>query len=137
SVSVIPCRINTAVSAEAEPAFTTQHTGRTRSQAGVPLTAARTGGVSEDQLARECRILLGQMGLGNGVSLYTLRSSVTTSMECAKLPFLELRYLTSHTVNDILNHYVGLDPVSAMRSYYESIQALLDALKRQTLLVGL
>jgi len=95
------------------------------------------GGVSEDQLARECRTLLGQMGLGNGVSLYTLRSSVTTSMERAKLPFLELRYLTSHTVNDILNQYVSLDPVSAMRSYYESIRELLDALKRQALLVGL
>jgi len=86
------------------------------------------GGVSEDQLAGECKRLFRAAGIIDGATLYTLRGSVTTAMERAKVPHLDLRYLTGHTTDDILNHYVCLHPVDAMRSYFESIAPLLAAI---------
>ncbi len=97
----------------------------------------KLGGVTEDALAKECKSLLRGMGLGSSVSLYALRGSVSTSMERAKLPHLELRYLTSHAINDIMNTYVALDPVGAMRGYFDSIRPLLVAITRQAEILGL
>lgn len=42
-------------------------------------------------------------------------------MKNANLPHLEMRYLTSHSTNDILNEYTPLDPVGAMRRYFDTI----------------
>jgi len=61
------------------------------------------GGVSEDQLAREFKGLLARLGIANGATLYSLRSSVTTAMKDANLPDLEMRHLTGHSTGDILN----------------------------------
>ena len=97
----------------------------------------RLGGVSEDQLAAECKELLKKAGVGTGVSLYTLRSSVTTAMKQAKLPHLELRYLTSHTTSDILNEYVSLDPVGAMGQYFAAIRPLLEAITQKAQALGI
>lgn len=95
------------------------------------------GGVTEDQLAKECKALLKTAGTSDGMSLYTLRGSVTTAMERAKLPHLELRYLTSHTTTDILCHYVGLDPVGAMRMYFDAVRPLLEAIAQRTQALGI
>jgi hypothetical protein len=95
------------------------------------------GGVSPDQLALEFKHLLQAHGWADSRSLYTLRGSVTTSMERAKLPHLEMRYLTGHTTTDILNANVALDPVGAMRLYFNAIRPLLEACTRQAEAVGL
>ena len=95
------------------------------------------GGVTEDAMNREFKKLLGLAGVRNGATLYTLRSSVTTAMHRAKLPHLELRYLTRHAVNDILNDYVTLDPAGAMQAYFKENRPLLDAIKRRADELGL
>ncbi len=91
----------------------------------------RLGGVTEDDLAREFKKLLAAANVKNGASLYALRSSVTTAMHRANLPHLEMRYLTGHATTDILNEYTSLDPVGAMRRYFETIRPLLAAITRR------
>lgn len=86
------------------------------------------GGVSEDDLAREFKDVLVTAGATNGAILYTLRGSVTTAMNDAHVPHLEMRYLTSHSTSDILNEYATLSPAAAMARYFESLRPLLDAL---------
>lgn len=95
------------------------------------------GGVSEDALAGEFKKLLSALGIAGTATLYTLRSSVTTAMKNAKLPHLELRYLTSHSTNDILNTYASLDPVGAMRQYFTTIEPLLSAITSRSRELGL
>jgi integrase len=95
------------------------------------------GGATEDHLAGECKMLLKAIGKGDGVSLYTLRGSVTTTMDRARLPFLELRYLTSHSTADILNVYAGLDPVTAMEAYFDMVRPLLDAIEQRAQVLGI
>ena len=82
-------------------------------------------------------MLLKAIGKGDGVSLYTLRGSVTTTMDRARLPFLELRYLTSHSTADILNVYAGLDPVTAMEAYFDMVRPLLDAIEQRAQVLGI
>jgi integrase len=96
------------------------------------------GGVSEDELYRELAGLFRALGFGPGVSLKSLRSAVSTDMKNAGINLLELRYLTSHTVDDIMNVYVNVDPVGAMEQYFRTIQPLLTALKEfaETLGIG-
>jgi integrase len=91
----------------------------------------RLGGISEDTMNREFKGLLAMLGINNGATIYTARASITQSMKTAKLPFLELRYLTSHTTNDILNVYSSLDPVGAMKQYFDSIKPLLAAIEER------
>jgi integrase len=96
------------------------------------------GGVSTDQLAREFKQLLKARGLGDGVSLYTLRHAVTTAMNRTPgMSHIELTYLTGHATSDALADYVVLDPVQAMRRYFDVIRPLLDAITRQAKAVGL
>jgi integrase len=95
------------------------------------------GGVSEDALAREFKKLLAAANIENGATLYTLRSSVTTAMHRANLPHLEMRYLTGHAAADILNEYTSLDPVGAMRSYFDSIRPLLTVIADRARALGL
>lgn len=87
----------------------------------------RLGGISEDIMNREFKRLLVKAGINTSATIYTLRSSVTTAMARAKLPHLEMRYLTSHSVNDILNVYSSLDPVGAMQQYFDGIRPVLAA----------
>lgn len=65
------------------------------------------------------------------MTLYTLRGSITTSMERAKLPHLALRYLTGHTTGDILNVYTGIDPVAAADTYFGAVRPLLKAIEQR------
>ena len=96
------------------------------------------GGVSEDVLNKEFKqLLLVAAGVKNGATLYTLRSSVTTGMHRANLPHLEMRYLTGHTTRDILNEYTSLDPVGAMRRYFDTISPLLAAIADRARALGL
>jgi integrase len=95
------------------------------------------GGVPEDEMAKEFKRLVSSLGINNGATFYTLRSSVTTAMKDAHLPHLELRYLTSHSTNDILNEYATLDPVAAMKKYFESIAPLLSAITDRARELGL
>lgn len=95
------------------------------------------GGVSQDEMAREFKKLLTEVGVSNGATLYTLRSSVTTGMKDANLPHLEMRYLTSHSTDDILNEYASLDPVRAMGLYFDAIRPLLDAIRERAVALGL
>jgi len=88
----------------------------------------RLGGVSVDAMNKEFKKLLTLVGVKNGATLYTLRSSVTTTMHRANMPHLEMRYLTGHTTNDILNEYISLDPVGAMKRYFDTISPLLIAI---------
>jgi len=95
------------------------------------------GGVSEDALAKEFKKLLPRAGITDGATLYTLRTSVSNSMKRAKVEYLELTYLTSHSTDDILNDYVSLDPVGAMKLYFDSIRPFLDAVDRQARVLGI
>jgi hypothetical protein len=97
----------------------------------------RLGGVSEDAMNREFKRLLGAAGVKNGSTIYTLRHSVTTSMHAADLSLLDLRYLTGHAANDIINHYTGLDPIRAMGRYFGTIRPLLDAVAARCAQLGL
>jgi integrase len=95
------------------------------------------GGTSLKELYREWKSLFRAQGLGESVTLRNLREAVTTSMKQAKVPHLELRYLTSHTTRDILNEYVVLDPVGAMQTYFREIEPLLAALKNRAQVLGI
>lgn len=97
----------------------------------------RLGGVTEDQLAKEAKALFRTVAVRSSVSLYTLRSSVTTAMQAAGLSTLDLRYVTSHSTTDILNAYVSLDPVAAMQKYFATIRPLLDIVEQKTKEFGL
>lgn len=98
---------------------------------------SRLGGVSEDALNKEVKKLLTNVGIKNGSTMYTLRSSVTTAMHRANLPHLEMRYLTGHTTSDIMNEYTSLDPVGAMKRYFETIQPLLAAINERCRVLGI
>jgi len=90
------------------------------------------GGVSADAMNREFKALLTAAGIDTGATLYTLRSSVTTTMSTgAKLAHLELTYLTSHSTRDILTRYTSLDVHGEIRKYFDHVRPLLDAVKRR------
>jgi integrase len=65
----------------------------------------QAGGASPDHLAREFGGLLRQLGSDPGVRFYDARAAVTTEMNRAGVPDLELRYLTGHTTGDILTRF--------------------------------
>jgi len=88
----------------------------------------RIGGTSPDQLSHEFGGLIRTVGLAPGLRFYDTRSAVTTEMNRAGVPELELRYLTGHVLGDVLNAYVTLDPDGAMSSYFERIRPLLVAI---------
>lgn len=99
------------------------------------------GGVTVEALAREFKKLLAVTevdGTACGPTLYTLRSSVTTTMSRdAKLPHLELRYLTSHSTADILTTYTSLDIIGAMGLYFEKVRPLLTAIAYRATELGI
>lgn len=92
----------------------------------------KLGGAAEDGMNREFKSLLAAAGVSNGATLYTLRSSVTTTMSTgAKLAHLELTYLTSHSTRDILTRYTSLDVHGEMRKYFDHIRPLLEAVTQR------
>ena len=95
------------------------------------------GGASQDEMAREFKRVMAAIGVSNGSTFYTLRSSVTTGMKDANLPHLEMRYLTRHSTDDILNQYASLDPVRAMNLYFDTIRPLLGAIRERAEVMGL
>jgi hypothetical protein len=95
----------------------------------------RAGGASPDELAREFRRLLRFQGLADGIRFYDARAAVTTEMNRAGVPGLELRYLTGHATSDILNSYVSLDPDGAMAAYFQRIEPLLSAIAERAMFV--
>ena len=48
-----------------------------------------------------------------------------------------MRYLTSHSTDDILNQYASLDPVRAMSLYFGTIRPLLLAIRERAVALGL
>lgn len=97
----------------------------------------KLGGISEDAMNVEFKKILAALGVNNGATIYSLRASITTSMNRANLPHLEMRYLTSHSINDILNEYATLDPVNAIQPYFEYVQPLLTTLSDRARQLGL
>ena len=90
----------------------------------------RCGGISPDQVNKAFKSVCQLTGL-EAISLGTMRSSVSMSMKRAGINHLEMRYLTGHTTNDILNEYVNLDPQGEMAKYFATIRPLLEAVQAQ------
>jgi len=95
------------------------------------------GGVSERQIGKALTSLLKDAGLAERTRPYDVRGSVTTDMNEAGIRHLELRYLTLHSVDDILNEYTGLDPVNEMAKYFRHCQPLLTAIQRRAIEFGI
>lgn len=94
------------------------------------------GGLSTDALAEQFKRLAKRLGL-NGTTLKDLRSSISTDMERSGIDLLNLRYLTSHSTNDIMNEYVSLNPCAAMAKYFATIAPLLGALAERSRYLGI
>ncbi len=99
-------------------------------------TLRKMGGTSEDGLAKEFKKLLEKLNL-TGIRFYDLRGSINTEMNNAGVSHLVQRYVTGHTLNDILNEYVTLDPSTEMKKYFDYIQPLLSALSERAVGLGL
>lgn len=87
-----------------------------------------SGGVSEDTQYKELKKLFGRFDWAGGLRPYELRGAITNDMRVAGVRHLELRYLTEHRVDDILNDYTGIDPHGEMQKYYQAIKPLLQAI---------
>ncbi len=93
------------------------------------------GGLSPKQLGREFKRLARSIGIT--ACLKDARHGVATAMERSGMDLLHLRYLTSHSTNDIMNAYVVLDPTSAMQKYFATIKPLLSALSKRAEALGI
>jgi site-specific recombinase XerD len=91
----------------------------------------KLGGITEDAISKEMKGLFAQVGLGPGIRPYDLRGAVTTDMKIAGIAHLELRYLTGHSTNDILNEYTGVDPQQEMQKHFTACRTLLDAIEKR------
>ena len=91
----------------------------------------KLGGITEDAIGKEMKGLFTQIGLGSGIRPYDLRGAVTTDLKNAGIAHLELRYLTGHSTNDILNEYTGVDPQREMQKHFTACRPLLDAIEKR------
>lgn len=91
----------------------------------------KLGGITEDVIGKEMKELFARIGLGLGIRPYDLRGAVTTDLKNAGINHLELRYLTGHSANDILNEYTGVDPQREIQKHFRSIRPLLDAIEKR------
>lgn len=89
----------------------------------------KAGGITSAYVGKQLRQVIGNDESGRP---YDLRGSITQEMKEAGIPLLELRYLTEHTVNDIINVYSGLNPEQEIVKYYNKISPLLEAIKTRT-----
>jgi len=87
------------------------------------------GGISEDCMSKELKRLFVEAGIVVDQNTYKLRASVNTELEAAGVSQLVQRYVTGHHANDILNHYVTLDPNQQMRKYFDTLGPLFDAIR--------
>lgn len=85
----------------------------------------RMGGMSDTTVGSEYSKLFHVLGW-TGKRAYDLRGAVTSDMKAAGIAHLELRYLTEHSVNDILNAYTGIDPAGEIVKYYRQVRPLLE-----------
>ena len=97
----------------------------------------KMGGVTENEINKSINALFKEIGLPSRIRPYDVRHAVTSDMHRAGVPMLELRYLTLHSVDDILNTYTGLDPNREMQKYYQFISPLLDAIQSRAVELGL
>jgi integrase len=88
------------------------------------------GAVDTDQLGKEFKRQLAR-STGVNTNLYQLRHAVSTDMSRAGIRHLELRYLTGHSTDDIMNEYVSLDPKGEMQKYYNFAKPLLEAIEKR------
>ena len=95
------------------------------------------GGVSERQIGKALTSLLNSAELAERTCPYDVRGAVTTDMKEAGVRHLELRYLTLHSVDDILNDYTGLTPAREMAKHFRHCQPLLAAIQRRALEFGI
>ena len=89
----------------------------------------RCGSVTTDAIGKELKALFAATGADVSVRPYEVRSGTTTDMNHAGIRHLEHRYLSMHTVNDILYTYTSLDPIGEMRKYFRYIEPLLEAVR--------
>ena len=85
------------------------------------------GGASGDYIGKIFAKVAKRAGLGN-IQPGFCRDSATHLMERCGMSFLSARYLTSHTTNDILNNYTGLDIDGDMAKYYATVPRLIEAI---------
>ena len=83
------------------------------------------GGASADYIGKIFAKVAKRAGLV-GIQPGFCRKSATHLMKGSGMNFLDLRYLTSHTINDILNTYTGLDIDSEMGRYFAMVPDLLN-----------
>ena len=89
------------------------------------------GGVDTNQLAKEFKYQI-KTSAGIDTFLYQMRHAVSTDMNRAGVQYLELNYLTGHSVRkEIMNEYVGLDPQGEMQKYFNYASPLLKAIEKR------
>ncbi len=89
------------------------------------------GGISNDVIGKDIKELMMAVGIDSENSAYDLRAAVTTGLNRAGVRHLELRYLTMHSLTDILYEYTSLEPVGEMQKYFQAIQPLLLAIMQR------
>ncbi len=94
------------------------------------------GGVTTDEISSGLKQLMAVVGINDHVPPYQIRAAVTTELHRAGVRHLELRYLTMHSPNDILNEYTSLDPRGEMEKYFEAVKPLLQTLVRRAAVFG-
>ena len=87
----------------------------------------KAGGASADYIGKLFAKIAKRAGLEN-IQPGFCRDSVTHLMERSGMSHLSLRYLTSHSTNDILNTYTGLDIDVEMGKYYAMVPSLVQAI---------
>ncbi|WP_339726750.1 tyrosine-type recombinase/integrase [uncultured Gimesia sp.] len=89
----------------------------------------KAGGITSPYVGKQLRQVIGKAELGKP---HDFRGSITQEMKEAGIPLLELRYLTEHSVNDIINVYSPVNPEQEIVKYYDKIRPLLEAIKTRT-----
>jgi hypothetical protein len=97
---------------------------------------SRWGGVSKDRLTVEFKQLVLAVTGSEDWTLYDLRHAATQGMKEARLPLLELRYLTGHACDDILHQYTSVNP-EVMMDYFAAIRPLIAAVAARSEQLGL
>ncbi|WP_145363063.1 phage integrase SAM-like domain-containing protein [Stratiformator vulcanicus] len=70
-------------------------------------------------------------------SIGQFRHAITHDMKQSGMGILELRYLTSHSTDDILNEYTSIDIVGAMEKYFDIVDPILVAIRSRGRELGL
>jgi len=95
------------------------------------------GSISPDHLAKAFQKVLKRSTITRSGSIGKLRHSVSQAMKDSGMPQVDLRYLTSHATDDILNEYVSIDNHGSMGKYFARIPTLLDTITERVKELGL